>query len=142
TASRTETDPVASNDSSSATTTVLAVTLVRLRTMTAVEDQKKVLLKWETTFESDNLGFNLFREQGGVRTKVNKGLIAGSALVSKKQDKNAGHSYRFRDTLDAPFAFVQYWLEDVDLHGVHTMHGPVSPTFGDAEAPVNSPALA
>jgi uncharacterized repeat protein (TIGR01451 family) len=142
TASRTETDPVATNNSSSATTTVLAVTLVRLRTMTAVEDQKKVLLKWETTFESDNLGFNVFRDQGGVRTKINKGLIAGSALVSKKQDQNAGHSYRFRDTLDTPFAFVQYWLEDVDLHGVHTMHGPVSPTFGDAETPVNSPALA
>jgi uncharacterized repeat protein (TIGR01451 family) len=142
TVSGTLNDPVAANNSSTTTTTVLAVTLVRLREMKAVEDQKKVLLTWETTFESDNLGFNVYREQGGQRTKVNKGLIAGSALVSKKQDKNAGHSYRLRDTLETPFAFVQYWLEDVDSHGTHTMNGPITPVFGDTGTAINSPALA
>ena len=139
TISRTETDPVPSNDSSTASLTVLAVTLVRLRDLRAVQDKNNVLLTWQTSYESDNLGFNLYRDAGGVRTKLNKGLIAGSALVAKKQDKNAGHAYRFRDTFDG---FAQYWLEDVDIHGVHTMHGPVSPTPGNANAAANTTPLA
>ncbi|MEK6373632.1 MAG: C25 family cysteine peptidase [Acidobacteriota bacterium] len=135
------TDPVAANNSSSTSTTVLAVTLVHLRDLIATQDKDKVLLTWQTTFESDNLGFNLYREVGGVRTKLNKGLIAGSALVGKKQDKNAGHGYRFRDKL-ANGTFAQYWLEDVDMHGVHTLHGPVSPVTGNADAPANTTPLA
>jgi uncharacterized repeat protein (TIGR01451 family) len=135
------TDPVAANNSSTASTTVLAVTLVHLRDLIATQDKDKVLLSWQTSFESDNLGFNLYREVGGVRTKLNKGLIAGSALVGKKQDKSAGHGYRFRDKL-ASGTFAQYWLEDVDLHGVHTMHGPVSPVTGNADAPTNTTPLA
>src|SRR5213075_1938954 len=96
---------------------------------------------WQTSFESDNLGFNVYRDIGGVRERLNKGLIAGSALVAKKQDNNAGHGYRFRDELDAG-AFAQYWLEDIDIHGVHTMHGPVLPVAGNADAPANATPLA
>src|SRR5207302_9176161 len=83
TASRTETDPVPSNDSSTATTTVLAVTLARLRDFTVTQDKQKVLIAWHTDYESDNLGFNLYRDSGGQKTKINKNLIAGTALQTK-----------------------------------------------------------
>jgi len=141
TVSGTLTDPVAANNSSTASTTVLAVTLVRLRDFNVAQDKNKILVTWETTFESDNLGFNVYREAGGVHEKVNKGLIAGSALVAKKQDQNAGHGYRIKDKLDAGL-FAQYWLEDVDINGTRTMHGPVSPVTGNADAPANAPSLA
>src|SRR5262249_9791453 len=36
-----------------------------------------VLLEWSTGFEVDNLGFNIYREQNGVRTLVNRSLLAG-----------------------------------------------------------------
>jgi uncharacterized repeat protein (TIGR01451 family) len=140
TVSGTLSDPVAANNSSTATTTVLAVTLVRLRAFSATQDNKnKVTLSWQTEFEQDNLGFNIWRDANGQHVKVNKGLIAGSALTSKKTDPKAGYSYHFTDKLDSG-TFAQYWLEDVDLHGNHTMHGPVSPTPGPtSNAPDSNP---
>ncbi|MEA2238806.1 MAG: hypothetical protein QOC81_3530 [Thermoanaerobaculia bacterium] len=135
TVSATQSDPIPANNSSTAQTTVLAVTLVRLRDFTVSQDKKNVLISWQTSFESDNLGFNLYRDVSGQRTKINKHLISGSALQSKKHDTEAGHVYRYGDKLDAG-TFAQYWLEDVDVAGVHTMHGPVSPIPG---APAGAP---
>jgi uncharacterized repeat protein (TIGR01451 family) len=130
-----QTDPVPANNSSTAQTTVLAVTLVRLRDFSVSQEKKNVLISWQTSFESDNLGFNLYRDVSGQRTKLNKHLIAGSALQSKKHDSEAGHVYRYGDKLDQG-TFAQYWLEDVDTAGVHTLHGPVSPIPG---APAGAP---
>jgi len=141
TVTRTETDSVPSNDSSTATTTVLAVTLVHLRDFTVTQDGKKVQIAWQTSFENDNLGFNLYRDIGGQQTRINKHLIAGTALQSKKHDSEAGHVYRYNDKLDAG-TFAQYWLEDVDTSGHHTMHGPVSPVNGTVANPANTTPLA
>jgi len=133
TVSGTKTDPVAANNSSTTTTTVLAVTLVRLRDFQVKQKNDKVTISWETSFEQDNLGFNVYREVGGVRTKVNNSLIAGTALLSRDHDRIAGHNYRYNDELTSG-TFAQYYLEDVDLKGVHTMHGPESPTVERAAA--------
>ncbi len=130
TVTRTETDPVSSNDSSTTTTSVLAVTLVHLRTFVANQQKERVQITWQTSFEADNLGFNVYRDVGGTRTKINKGVIAGSALGSKRDDTTAGHAYRLNDRLPSAQTFAQYWLEDIDTHGVRTMHGPVSTAFG------------
>jgi uncharacterized repeat protein (TIGR01451 family) len=140
TVTRTEVDSVPSNDSSTATTTVLAVTLVHLRDFTVTQDKKNVQIAWQTSYEYNNLGFNLYRNVGGQQTKINKGLIAGTALRSKKHDAEAGHVYRFNDNLD-PGTFAQYWLEDVDTAGHHTMHGPVSPVAGTVSSPPNTSPL-
>jgi len=133
------TDPVAANNSSTATTTVLAVTLVKLRTFNASQNHKNVSLTWQTEYEQDNLGFNIWRDLDGQHTKINKALIAGTALMSKKHDEQSGYHYSYKDKLDEG-AFAQYWLEDIDLHGVHRMHGPVSPVPGPAnDAPNSNP---
>ncbi len=137
---RTEVDSVPSNDSSTATTTVLAVTLVRLRDFTVTQDKKNVQIAWQTSYEFDNLGFNLYRDVGGQQTKINKNLIAGTALRSKKHDSEAGHVYRYNDTVEQG-TFAQYWLEDVDTAGRHTMHGPVSPVAGTISSPPNTTPL-
>jgi uncharacterized repeat protein (TIGR01451 family) len=140
TVSRSEVDSVPANDSSTATTTVLAVTLVRLRDFTVTQDKKNVQIAWQTSFEQDNLGFNIYREIGPKRTKVNKHLIAGTALTSKEHDSKAGSVYRLNDKLDEG-TFAQYWLEDVDTAGKHTMHGPVSPVNGAPSGPPNTTSL-
>ncbi|MEA2162302.1 MAG: hypothetical protein QOK37_429 [Thermoanaerobaculia bacterium] len=140
TVTATQPDPVPSNNSSTATTTVLAVTLVRLRDFTVTQDKKNVLITWQTSYESDNLGFNVYRDIGGQLTKINKHLIAGSTFQSKKHDVDNAHVYRLGDKLD-PGTFAQYWLEDVDTAGVHTKHGPISPTPGAPSGPPNATSL-
>lgn len=120
---RNETDPVAANNSDSEPTTVLAVTLVRLRDFGVRVGKSKTQLVWQTDFEADTLGFNVYREAGGFRTKLNKHLIAGSAL-SRPRNIRSGNVYRFTTDADPSDAFVQYWLEDVDLSGRKSMHGP------------------
>jgi uncharacterized repeat protein (TIGR01451 family) len=141
TASATQTDPVPGNNSSTANTLVLAVTLVRLRDFSVTQDKKNVSISWQTSYESDNLGFNVYRDIGPQRVKVNKHLIAGTALQSKEHDSEAGHVYRLGDNLDEG-TFAQYWLEDVDTAGKHTMHGPVSPVNGAPSGPPNTTTLA
>ncbi|HEX3582855.1 MAG TPA: C25 family cysteine peptidase [Thermoanaerobaculia bacterium] len=137
-----QTDPVASNNSSTANLSVFAVTLVKLRKLDAAQSKNDVLVTWQTSYESDNLGFNIYRDIGGVRTQVNKHLIAGSAIGKKVDVQKAGHAYRIHDKLSSSTGFVQYWLEDVDTHGIHTMHGPVSPVAGPVgDTQPDSPSL-
>jgi len=128
TVTATQTDPVPANNSATTTTTVLAVTLARVRNFEATQENQDVLVTWMTGFESDNLGFNLYREAGGIRTKLNRGLIAGTALSSGTRTQ--AHGYRLRDRLDAPGIQAQYYLEDVDIHSKRTLHGPISTSFG------------
>lgn len=140
TVTATEADPVPANNSSTATTRVLAVTLIRLREFSVTQEKTNVLISWQTSFESNNLGFNIYRDVAGQQTKINKHLIAGTALQSKKHDAEAGHVYRYGDKLDEG-TFAQYWLEDVDTAGVHTMHGPVSPIPGVPSGAPNTTPL-
>lgn len=137
----TKTDPVLANNSSTATTTVLTVTLVRMRDFTATQKKNRVQIVWQTAYESDNLGFNVWREVNGQRTMLNEGLIAGSALKPKRADRHSGNTYRFDDRLPDG-AFAQYYLEDVDLDGTHTLHGPVNTVDGGIDLPANTTPLA
>lgn len=84
-----------------------------------------VLLRWQTGYEVANLGFNIYRDEGGKRTLVNPGLVAGSALfVGARTALGAGRSYAWVDNL-AQGDGRQYWLEEVDVNGTSRWHGPV-----------------
>ncbi|MFP5247464.1 MAG: C25 family cysteine peptidase, partial [Thermoanaerobaculia bacterium] len=126
---RTETDTDSTNDSATATANILAPTVVEMLEMSATQDGRgKVLITWTTSFEADNLGFNLYRETSAGREKVNKHVIAGSALFAAKRELTSGRSYRWKDKVrDA--AFAQYYLEDIDLDGTRTLHGPITPAL-------------
>jgi len=82
-----------------------------------------VTLAWETGTEVDNAGFNLYRAAApaGPYTQVN------GALIVAQGDPAAGASYTFLDK-GLSHATYYYKLEDVDYHGVTTLHGPVSAT--------------
>jgi uncharacterized repeat protein (TIGR01451 family) len=136
TVTRTETDTVAANNSSTVVTSVLAPTAVHMLKSTSEQDRKgRVVVSWTTSFEADNLGFNLYRETGGRREKVNKQLIAGSAFFSGQRELNDGRSYRWKDKVKTDGAFVQYWLEDLDINGQRQMHGPITPILQVADLP-------
>ena len=111
----------------------LSATEVKLRSFTAGPRAKDegggVVLEWKTGYEVDNLGFHLWREERGRRTRITPDLVAGSALlVGAGALVQAGGSYRFLDPAPLPpSGRVLYWLEDVDLNGRRTWHGPAVP---------------
>ena len=120
-------DPNASNNTATQTTLISFPTVVKLESFTAKATADSVLLSWKTGSELRNLGFNLYREQNGERVRLNPSLVAGSALTIRAGlAKHAAKTYAWIDrSLTA--ANSLYWLEDVDLDGTRTFHGPVSP---------------
>jgi hypothetical protein len=112
------------------------VALARLSQARATASNDGVLIEWRTSFEIDNLGFNVYRERGGQRQQINPGIIAGSALiVGQGTPLQEGFSYSWLDragTLDC-----KYYLEDVDLSGQSTLHPLVTPQW-NATLPKNN----
>jgi pullulanase len=99
----------------------LAVTLASFAAE-QVDDQVRV--SWETASELGNAGFNLYRgdSAAGPDVQLNQALIPSQAPGS-----SAGFVYTWDDRRDLrPDTDYFYWLEDVDLSGAATLHGPVS----------------
>jgi hypothetical protein len=113
-------------DDGSVTDSALAIHLSDFR---AEAQADGVLVAWETASELGNQGFNLYRSAtpgsvGDLMTFVPSqapGSSQGASYVWQDTDIVAGHTY-------------WYWLEDVDLGGATTLHGPVSATVYDPTA--------
>ena len=96
-------------------------TVIRLSSFTAVGEGRIVHVRWETKTEISNVGFNLYRstEKEGTYTKLNSSIIPG--LISSV----TGKKYSFTDAGVSRGTLYYYQLEDIDLKGTKTMHGPV-----------------
>lgn len=115
-----------------------AVTAVRMSDFTAVQTDSGVALRWQTGYEVDNLGFNIYREQRGKRVRLNPAIIAGSALLARQGTSlTAGQSYAWADRAARGKEPVQYWLEDIDLDGTRTLHGPIVPAARNNAQPLS-----
>jgi hypothetical protein len=94
----------------------------------------RVLLEWKSGYESDNLGYNVYREVGNQRTKITPQFVAGSALITGPNVAlTAGKSYAWADQPQTSSA--SYWLEDIDLNGKGTLTGPVTVKPSHAKGP-------
>ena len=80
-------------------------------------------IRWETTTETGNLGFHVYRSQSpeGERQRLNEVLIA-----SLSPGGSEGAVYEFLDDAVERGVTYQYWLELVDVGGGTCEHGPVS----------------
>ncbi|MFN0121031.1 MAG: C25 family cysteine peptidase [Blastocatellia bacterium] len=93
------------------------------------------LIEWETGFETNNLGFNVWREVNGVRLRANAQLIAGSALTIARPDAmRAERQYYWWDEGAAPLPGARYWIEAIDMAGASQWHGPVTPDWFSTDA--------
>ncbi|MCA1594264.1 MAG: C25 family cysteine peptidase, partial [Acidobacteria bacterium] len=123
--------------------TPLAPTVARLRDFHATAYQGGTVIEWQTQYEVDNLGFNIYREDaGGKRVPVNSSLVAGSALaVGTHTLLGAGNAYTWVDR--AGTASSRYWLEDINTDGKATLNGPfTSASAGKGwRAPSSQPAI-
>jgi uncharacterized repeat protein (TIGR01451 family) len=118
-------DPDLTNNTATFTSTITFPNSVRLNSFTAVPSAKGTLLSWNSGGELHNLGFNVYRDVNGQKVKLNSSLIAGSALLMRDTvEQHAAKTYRWIDSSQS--AGGLYWLEDVDLNGSRTLHGPVA----------------
>lgn len=109
---------------------ILVPSAVLLADFAAASQPDHVLVTWQTFSEFDNAGFNLYRALAvdGERTLLGwtpsaaPGSTAGAAYSYQDFDVVAGQTY-------------WYWLEDVDLLGVATLHGPVNAVQGGMLTP-------
>src|SRR5262249_6811577 len=127
----------------SACVTASGPTALALNSFTATEYDEGVLLEWQTGFETDNLGFRLYRDHGGKLAPITQQLVAGSALQTSAQLRS-GAAYLWWDkevaNCGADCQKPAYWLEDIDLSGKSSWHGPfyVEKAKGGRQKTVNS----
>jgi hypothetical protein len=97
-------------------------TAITLVSFTAQAEADHVILAWETGAEIDNAGFNLHRATtpDGSYTRLNDALIPATG------DPASGDSYTYTDTGVVKGTTYYYKLEDVDIYGISTFHGPAS----------------
>ena len=96
-------------------------TAVNLITFTAKGKGESVEIVWQTGQEFNNKGFNLYRSKSrpGPWSKLNDKLIPAASLSGE------GRSYRFIDK-DAVYSQLYYYkLEDIEITGKRTFHGPI-----------------
>jgi Peptidase family C25 len=106
-------------------------TLTRVAEAKVTVGPAGAMIQWRISFAVDNLGFNIYREQGGIRTQVNPEIIAGSALIAGQGiPLSAGFSYQWLDR--AGSLDCRYYLEDLDLNGTRTMNGPLLPVWNES----------
>jgi hypothetical protein len=106
----------------STTSTTIPPTLISLDEFKAIAGNRKVTIIWTTAAEIDNAGFNIYRstEENGTYTKIN------AELISAKGSPSTSATYQFVDKPVKNRTMYWYKLEDIDLKGEATMHGPVS----------------
>jgi hypothetical protein len=99
----------------------LAVTLASFDAQAMLDH---ILLSWETVSEMNNAGFNLYRSASPAAPDE---LLA--YVPSQAPGSTQGAAYSFEDTEVSAGQTWYYWLEDVDLNGATSLHGPVSATL-------------
>ncbi len=104
-----------------------APTAVDLARFEAWPERMAIHVEWETVTEIDNLGFNLYRADtpDGPYVKLNEELIPSQAPGAP-----IGAVYVWLDGTVQTGRIYYYMLEDVDIYGYTTMHGPVQVTAG------------
>jgi len=141
-------DPDTANNTATFTSTIQASTAVQLASFQAVRQPGGgVLVEWRTREESRNLGFHLYRLQGGSKTRLNLSLIAGAALTFRGGlPQHGAKTYRWLDS-SAGTGDAEYELESVEMNGTRATHGPAaleggaSPLAPESAAPARSLTL-
>ncbi len=113
-------------------------TAVTLVSFAATPQPEGIRVTWETAAELDNLGFHLHRSESATGPWAQ----LTSALIPPQFPGQAhGGEYEYLDTTALPGVTYYYRLEDVDIFGVRTFHGPVSAVMGEVRWQVYMPLV-
>jgi len=102
-----------------------AASSVALRSLEAIPYNAAIDIRWETNSEQNHLGFNVYRadESSDEFQQVNTEII--------RNFNNAGQArgtYRFIDNDVNNDETYYYYIEDLEISGKRTLHGPVNAT--------------
>jgi len=94
--------------------------LITLSSFDAQPGKGVVTLSWTTESEINNAGFNVYRADAkdGPYAKINDELIPAEGSPT------SGASYTYEDAGVKNRKMYFYKLEDIDVNGTKTMHGP------------------
>jgi hypothetical protein len=97
-------------------------TAISLLFFTAKGAGNTVQVDWQTAREFDNVGFHLYRSTspGGPYQRLT------DKLISARPRQDRGANYSFVDSDVTVGRLYYYKLEDIDVYGKHTLHGPIS----------------
>jgi hypothetical protein len=98
--------------------------VITLSSFTAEPGRSSVTLSWETGSEEDNEGFNIYRSE----SEDGEYEIINSSVIPAKGSYYGGTSYEFVDDDVRNRKKYYYILEDIDINGKTTLHGPISAT--------------
>ncbi|MBN2392270.1 MAG: ExeM/NucH family extracellular endonuclease [Anaerolineae bacterium] len=108
-------------------------TAVDLASFDAIPQDNAILVTWETASELDNVGFNLYRSASSTGPYA---LLNATLIPPQNPGMVLGGYYEWLDTGVIPGITYYYKLEDIDMRGVSTFHGPVGSTIASAPAAV------
>lgn len=83
--------------------------------------ETEVLVEWSTGSELNTAGFNLYRSN----TPTGPGQLLNKNLIPASTDAQIGGNYRYVDKRLVAGQIYYYYLEDVNINGNTTLHGPV-----------------
>ena len=100
------------------------ITLIDLALFEATPVNREVVVIWVTASEIDNVGFNLYRSESEIGGYVQ----LNSSIILAEGDSTQGETYEYVDYDVKNRKTYYYMLEDIDLYGISTFHGPISAT--------------
>lgn len=105
--------------------TIVAITAVTMKSFEVTPEASGNRIQFETGLEVNSLGFNVYRDEGGQRIKLNPSLLAGTAFLGAGTSFDSGYWHSWLDSSNNSRGF-SYWVEEVDLNGARTWYGPVA----------------
>jgi MYXO-CTERM domain-containing protein len=97
---------------------------VEIVSLEATDGCSGTVVAWQTAFEIDALGFNVYREEGGQRVRLNDSLLPAMGIT-----RGGAYSYQFVDVASADPGRT-YWVEEVRFSLDSDWSGPVAPVAG------------
>ena len=104
---------------------------IQLDSFTLRQTSRGVLIHWRTSIEIDTVAFSVLRAEWAPSSRVDTGTVVLRVVTEQplpaRGNALGGAEYEFLDRSPmTPGRPLHYYLEDIDLFGRTTRHGPAA----------------
>ena len=97
-------------------------TAITLSRFTATREDGQVVVRWETGVEINTWGYQIYRGTNDDRAQATR--ITPTIILARGRGAN-GAAYSWNDTTATDDGDYRYWLEEVEVDGTTSIHGPI-----------------